>query len=206
MPVTFQCPTCGRTTQAPDELAGRQAKCPHCLTVIQVPRPDEAVEDVPLAVAAPREPAVPGAEPAPTVSAAGEIQRRPCPKCGEMIVATAAKCRFCGEIFDPTLRRNRREAKDEGLETGDYFLALLPCFSVIGCIVGIVYMIQGRSKGGRMLALSIGMTILWSCISGMAGALQDRNRARRFSEHRPANMWDDATGGLVATKYAKQTK
>ena len=26
--------------------------------------------------------------------------------CGEMIVATAAKCRFCGEVFDPTLKRS----------------------------------------------------------------------------------------------------
>ena len=30
--------------------------------------------------------------------------RRPCPHCGEMIIATAAKCRFCGAIFDPGLR------------------------------------------------------------------------------------------------------
>jgi hypothetical protein len=31
-------------------------------------------------------------------------ERRPCPACGEAIVATARKCRFCGEIFDPALR------------------------------------------------------------------------------------------------------
>jgi predicted RNA-binding Zn-ribbon protein involved in translation (DUF1610 family) len=31
--------------------------------------------------------------------------RRPCPECGEMIVAGAAKCRFCGAAFDPRLRR-----------------------------------------------------------------------------------------------------
>src|SRR5688572_6415637 len=31
-------------------------------------------------------------------------ERRPCPACGEAIVATAQKCRFCGEIFDPALR------------------------------------------------------------------------------------------------------
>ena len=204
MAVTFQCPSCGRTTQAPDELAGRQAKCPHCLAVIQVPRPEEGVEEVPLSAAGPPEPAARGADATPLAQAGGsEVQRRPCPKCGEMIVATAAKCRFCGEIFDPALRRTRREGKDESLETGDYVLILVPCLTWIGCIVGIVYLIQGRPKGGKMIALSIGMSMLWGCFSAMIGALQDRQRARRFSESRPALVWRDVTGGLLTTKQAK---
>ena len=37
--------------------------------------------------------------------------RRPCPMCGEMIVATAAKCRFCGEVFDPTLKKAKSKKK-----------------------------------------------------------------------------------------------
>ena len=41
---------------------------------------------------------------AATAPAAGE-QRRPCPECGEMIVASAAKCRFCNAIFDPKLKQ-----------------------------------------------------------------------------------------------------
>jgi hypothetical protein len=35
---------------------------------------------------------------------AAEQARRACPACGEKIVATAAKCRFCGTLFDPRLR------------------------------------------------------------------------------------------------------
>jgi hypothetical protein len=31
---------------------------------------------------------------------ASDAQRRPCPKCGEMIVPTAKVCRFCGERFE----------------------------------------------------------------------------------------------------------
>ncbi len=30
--------------------------------------------------------------------------RRPCAECGEMIASGAAKCRFCGAVFDPRLR------------------------------------------------------------------------------------------------------
>ena len=33
-------------------------------------------------------------------SDAGGENRQPCPACGEMIMATAAKCRFCGEVLD----------------------------------------------------------------------------------------------------------
>ncbi len=31
--------------------------------------------------------------------------------CGEMIVATAAKCRFCGEVFDPTIKKLKKGGK-----------------------------------------------------------------------------------------------
>lgn len=32
---------------------------------------------------------------------------RPCPACGEMIKTAASKCRFCGEVFDPALKKRK---------------------------------------------------------------------------------------------------
>ena len=37
-------------------------------------------------------------------------QTKPCPYCGEQIVATAKKCRFCGELLDAQERARERAA------------------------------------------------------------------------------------------------
>lgn len=90
MPVSVQCGECGKNLRAPDALAGKTAKCPLCGAVISVPGTsvtgtieDEIVELVDAVEAQDVSP-----------------NRRPCPMCGEMIVATAVKCRFCGEVLD----------------------------------------------------------------------------------------------------------
>ncbi|HUY91025.1 MAG TPA: hypothetical protein VMV10_19970, partial [Pirellulales bacterium] len=37
MAINVVCPGCDKTLKAPDEAAGKQARCPHCRTSIQVP-------------------------------------------------------------------------------------------------------------------------------------------------------------------------
>jgi hypothetical protein len=93
--------------------------------------------------------------------------RRPCPVCGEMIPASALKCRYCNEIFDPALKRQEaRKAKSsfsggegDNLTVGEWVVAIL-C-SGIGCIVGIVWMIQGKPKGKKMFLISLCVQIFW---------------------------------------------
>ena len=112
--------------------------------------------------------AAPGdaASPPPDPSAGDAQQRRPCPMCGEMIVATAAKCRFCGAIFDPALKkeeeRKRTKDADADLTTGDWIFCILCGW--IGCIVGIVYMIRGKPKGAKMIGVSLVATVVWSML------------------------------------------
>ena len=43
------------------------------------------------------------AAPVSAVSRSGGEARQPCRECGEMIIVGAAKCRFCGAVFDPRL-------------------------------------------------------------------------------------------------------
>jgi predicted RNA-binding Zn-ribbon protein involved in translation (DUF1610 family) len=186
MAISFSCQQCGKKLNAPDDAVGKTSRCPQCGTPVTCPEPIYDAELVdfppdemgqyadvssgePYAVAAP----VPGA--AAPEAPTGEA-RRPCPMCGEMIVATAAKCRFCGEIFDPALVKARSSkrygSEDSSLTGGELALALL-C-SGIGCIFGLIWVIQGRPKGGKMLAISVVMAIFWNVIFGVLQAIGER--------------------------------
>jgi hypothetical protein len=108
--------------------------------------------------------------PAGAPAAPAAESRRPCPMCGEMILTTAAKCRYCGEIFDPALRKAERKRSKfgpeaESLSTGDILVGLL-C-SGIGCIAGLVWMIQGKPKGLKMVGLSLMANIFWAIVSAV---------------------------------------
>ena len=135
-----------------DEMAGRAAKCPDCGGRIQVP--DDDVFD-----AQPYED-----EGNPYAQTPAPSKRRPCPACGEMIMKKAAVCRFCHETFDGSVRSGRRGGSDidDDMSTGDWVVAII-C-SGIGCIAGIVWLIQGKKKGGKMLGVSLLMVIIWNVI------------------------------------------
>jgi hypothetical protein len=175
MPIQFRCKQCGRKVQAPDSAAGRRAKCPDCQSIMIVPGAvSDAEEVVEAEEVMPTQPAE--GEAAGTYGLAApppqrdEPDRTPCPMCGELIAAGAAKCRYCGEVFDPALKRIEDKKKkrqysddDTDLSTGDWLLAIL-C-SGIGCIMGIVYLIQGKPKGGKMLGVSLLFVLIWNVIS-----------------------------------------
>ena len=96
-----------------------------------------------------------------------------------MIVATAAKCRYCGEIFDPKLKKKKKKRRassdaDSELSTGEWVLCLL-C-SGIACIMGIIYMIQGKSKGVKMVGISIVMSVFWGIVRLVLEAIAMQHR------------------------------
>src|SRR5690349_20424326 len=113
MPISFSCKFCGKRLKAPDSAAGKTSKCPQCGKPVTCPEPvydaepvheqPEILDDVdpysdlddgkPYGVSGPEEPDE------------SSERRRPCPMCGEMILASAVKCRFCGEVFDEGLKK-----------------------------------------------------------------------------------------------------
>lgn len=159
MPISFQCSHCGRTLRAPDDAAGKKVRCPKCQEVTRIPQAE--VEAEPVAI-----PAIPEQEEQEETQRDDEDEREPCPMCGELIIANAAKCRYCGEIFDKELKRLERKKKgksrDTKLTVGDWVVAIL-C-SWIGCIAGIVWMIQGKPKGLKMFGVSMLFTCIWAVI------------------------------------------
>ncbi len=176
-----KCPGCGKAVQIPGSMAGKRVKCPACAHVWQIPGPGPVVDaesvpespkagewfdelmnnEYPIAAPAGRPAATGGQSSFGAASGpAGEPPRRPCPHCGEMIVATAAKCRFCNAVFDEALRRAEKKKKkrrswssgDDDLTAGDWVVCIL-CPG-IGCIGGLIYLIMGRPKAWKVLGVS----------------------------------------------------
>ncbi|MBW3539867.1 MAG: hypothetical protein KY476_06325 [Planctomycetes bacterium] len=155
MSIETECPSCGRMLKVADSAAGQERDCPGCGQPVEIPEP------------------VYEAELADDAEAAGGAPRRPCPVCGEMIVASAAVCRFCGEVFDESIAGHSRERSAEALaqEKQDSQTSLLllitgiiGCFSPILAIYGIVFLSK-RSHDFPRKGLAIAGTVLhclWS--------------------------------------------
>lgn len=183
MTIKVKCKSCGKIIKAKDSSAGKRGKCPECGSPIKIPNlPEEEVYD-----------AEPTGEEDPfdfggfDVNEGDSIpsaKRKACPSCGEDIAHSAAKCRYCGEIFDPTLKakarkeskkRSKRESAyaDDDMTAGDWVVAVI-C-SGIGCIAGIVWMIQGKPKGGKMILVSIGFAVLKNVAFGILQAILENS-------------------------------
>jgi ribosomal protein S27E len=184
VPIQVTCPGCQTTLKTADSSAGKRAKCPKCGGIIQIPAASApatgggelfSAESNPLAGFTDEE--LTGG---PVVPASND--RKPCPACGEMIARDAVKCRFCGEVLDSALKgkasavksmkANRPTDGSADLSVLEWILAIL-CSS-IGCIVGIIYMIQGKPKGKKLLLVSLAVmgaafviNVLWAITQGV---------------------------------------
>jgi predicted RNA-binding Zn-ribbon protein involved in translation (DUF1610 family) len=145
MAISFSCAQCGRNLKAPDSAAGRSSKCPGCGSTVTCP---DAVYDAELLEETPAtaeaygvldadQPYAMTAEPVEAAAPSGEV-RRACPVCGEMIVATAAKCRFCGEVFDDQLVKGGKKGKLKSIASAQRNLVTCIFFQFITFIVFMV--------------------------------------------------------------------
>jgi ribosomal protein S27E len=166
VPIQVTCPGCQTTLKTADSSAGKRAKCPKCGGVIQIPAAGAPATGSGDAFHAESDPLAGFTDEeltgGPVVPASNE--RKPCPACGEMIARDAVKCRFCGEILDSALRGKSPAATkamkasrpaDEGDELSAFEWILAILCSSIGCILGIIWMIQGKPKGKKLLLVSL---------------------------------------------------
>jgi S1-C subfamily serine protease len=95
-----------------------------------------------------------------------------CPFCAEIILASAIKCRHCGEFLEASEKRAQiKRPLPKGLvdepNAAEYFVALI--IAPIGLIIGAVWALQRQAKAKRMLQASI-----LSCVILSVGALMLR--------------------------------
>lgn len=203
MPISFSCHKCGRKLKAPDNAVGRSSTCPGCGTRVTCPEPvyeAEAIHSGHLAVPEmilddPDDAQPYGLDDDAPPLARGEA-RRPCPMCGEMILANAAKCRFCGEVFDETLKKATVKKKkkkrsrssnsdDDDLNPSDALFIIVAFvglfikyggWAMLGAfITSVYYMIQGKRKGIKMFVMLIVIFIIAVLIVAVNIANQMRN-------------------------------
>jgi predicted RNA-binding Zn-ribbon protein involved in translation (DUF1610 family) len=167
MPIQMTCPSCGKLLSAPEAAVGKRAKCPECAQIMIVPDAvfeAELVGDHSFHSASPFADLSPYAAPREGLSGdsagldsssadATAEPRRPCPECGERIMTTAAKCRFCGAIFDPRLRgRGYRALCINVGPPGEYARQLRICFNLwwaclpIGTLIAVAGIALAAAK------------------------------------------------------------
>ena len=201
MPISVTCGDCGKGLKAPDALAGKKAKCPQCGSVVPIPAAvsdAEEFEDDPAPAKSSGTKASSKAGSRAVKSDAddeygddssetteeSDDDRRACPMCGEMIVASAAKCRYCGEVFDARVSkkgRKRRGASDDYAGFGTRFTAAF----VDGIITGILGAVVGGILGAIGGAAGLGgeaigglAQILGVLIGWLYSALQESSEAQ----------------------------
>lgn len=171
MSIQVICPSCAAMFNAPDNAAGKRAKCPKCSGTIPIPGRLVAAEVVDAQedlAASPTDADSDAMAPAIAVATTGE--RKPCPKCGEMIQKVALKCRFCGEVFDPALVAYQRSMRSQrpGTDKALYLHIPVSRLIILSILTSHLYEAYWIYKNWQYLKNREGLAI-WPFVRGIFG-------------------------------------
>jgi hypothetical protein len=167
MPIDIVCPSCGKRLKAPDTAAGKRVKCPQCSAAVPVPAAPAAARPI--------------SAPPPMSGVADLID--------EALQEQALKQRQAEEQEfyrqqDEALRATREGAKqqaqskaakplanpDEDLTVFDWMMIVFCCWAAL--IMSIVYMVQGKKKGVKLLIAIVVVNVIAFFIGVVIGVVQ----------------------------------
>ncbi|MBI3861605.1 MAG: hypothetical protein HY290_06890 [Planctomycetia bacterium] len=172
MSISCECPECGKRLKAADSAAGKKAKCPDCggavpIPVRKKPKPESADGgdfdlqnlDIDAGMAGPV-----------------EEEQVACAMCGEMVKATASRCRYCGENLEAPRRKTgkRSSSSGPGMPVPVVIAFIVECLFIglngLG-IVGNLMQSNIPGAGGSLVRMGIEVSIA-------AGLWQRKSSAR----------------------------
>lgn len=99
MSIRAACAACATKLKIEDKMAGKSVRCPKCKAPVLVPVMEPvqaAMPEIPHISPQPLQPTAPVIMPKADEPQEGRL----CQFCGESILATARKCKHCGEMLD----------------------------------------------------------------------------------------------------------
>jgi hypothetical protein len=119
-------------------------------------------------------------------------ETKPCPACGQGILAAAIRCRYCGATFasaqpedaDAFNRRSERDKRLPGMRrtiVWIFVLSVIPCLAPIGGLWGVIWLASHRSDVGALpslypalckigIGVSLGQTVLMILMTAIYAA------------------------------------
>jgi hypothetical protein len=151
------CPFCYKEIELGEEVFN----CPQCTSTMHFPCRERrgGCANPACAAAALR-------GPSSGVAAAADEDSIPCRFCGEAIKRQAKKCRHCGEFLDGSARDAPKQAPtDDTLSATEIIFGIL-CGG-IACIFGIVWVLQGKKKGWKLIGIALISQMIFGAINAI---------------------------------------